>query len=175
MAGNAFVLDDESRNKGKFAKREYIGLDGQFSMASALGLSQLRAEYLFGTQPADRSSSKSPNASTLAIADTYIRNFGGGYVIFVQDLGRLPLSTVLKYDWYDPNTRVAKNDIGLNGTDSADLLQSTFGFGLLWRINDNIRLQAYYEINSNETSQNLSAFAGDIENDVFTLRLQYKF
>ena len=173
MNRNAFVLDNNSDNKGEFAKREYIGFDGQFSIMSALGLSQIRAEYLFGTQPASKSNSKSPNTSALPTADTYLRDFSGGYVIFVQDLGQLPLSAVLKYDWFDPNTKVAKNDVGLNGTTSADLTQNTLGLGMLWRVNNNVRLQAYYEINSNEKTDNLAV--NDIKNDVFTLRLQYKF
>ena len=173
MYGNAFVLDNNSDNKGRFAKREYIGFDGQLSVMSIFGLSQVRAEYLFGTQPATSSNSKSPNSSTPIIADTYIRDFSGGYVIFVQDLGRLPLSAVVKYDWYDPNVKVAKNDVGLNGTGFTDLMQNTLGFGMLWRVNKSIRLQAYYELSSNEKTENPNV--NDIENDVFTLRLQYKF
>ena len=173
MNGNAFVLDNNPDNKGKFAKREYIGFDGQFSIMSAIGLSQIRAEYLFGTQPATSSNSKSPNSSTPIIADTYIRNFSGGYIIFVQDLGQLPLSAVIKYDWYDPNTEIAKNDVGQKGTGSADLSQNTLGLGMLWRVNKNIRVQAYYELNSNEKTESLAV--NDIKSDAFTLRLQYKF
>ena len=173
MSGNEFVLDNNPDNKGKFAKREYVGIDGQFSVMSILGLSQVRAEYLFGAQPGSKGNSKSPNSSTPIVADTYLRNFGGGYVIFVQDLGRLPLSAVVKYDWYDPNTKVDRNNIGLNGTGSADLIQTTLGFGMLWRVNNNIRLQAYYELNNNEKTDNLAV--NDLKNDVFTLRLQYKF
>ena len=175
MKGDAFFLDNNPDNKGKFAKREYIGFDGQFSIMSQIGLSQIRAEYLFGTQPGSKGNSKSPNASTLPVTDTYIRDFSGGYVIFVQDLGQLPLSAVLKYDWYDPNTKISGDAIGLNGTGSADLNQRTFGFGMLWRVNNNVRLQAFYEINKNEKTKNVIAFAEDVKNNVFTLRLQYKF
>ena len=175
MKGDAFFLDNNPDNKGKFAKREYIGFDGQFSIMSQIGLSQIRAEYLFGTQPGSKGNSKSPNASTLPVTDTYIRDFSGGYVIFVQDLGQLPLSAVLKYDWYDPNTKISGDAIGLNGTGSADLNQRTFGFGMLWRVNNNVRLQAFYEINKNEKTKNVTAFAEDVKNNVFTLRLQYKF
>jgi len=175
MNGNVFVRNDTPNNKGEFAKREYIGFEGQFSVINILGLAQIRAEYLFGTQPATHLSSKSPNTSTPIIADTYIRNFSGGYVIFVQDLKQLPFSVVLKYDWYDPNSQTAKDDVGLNGTGATDLAQNTIGFGLLWRASNNIRLQAFYEINNNETSLNLPAFTEDVKNDVFTLRLQYKF
>ena len=178
MDGNTFVLNNNTTNKGKFAKREYVGFDGQFSVMSALGLSQIRAEYLFGTQPASRGNSKSPNASALPTADTYIRNFSGGYVILVQDLGELPFSAVVKYDWYDPNTKVAGENVGLNGTGIADLAQNTLGLGMLWRVNNNIRLQAYYELNSNEKTDNIFPIVSDInnlKNDVFTMRLQYKF
>ena len=175
MDGNIFLLNNDTTNKGKFSKREYIGFDGQFSIMSVIGLSQIRAEYLFGTQPAANSNSKSPNSSTPVVTDTYIRNFSGGYVIFVQDLGKLPLSVVFKYDWYNPNTKVAKNDVGLNGTGMGDLSQSTIGFGMLWRATGNIRLQVFYEINHNEKTENIASVVDGIKNDVFTLRLQYKF
>jgi phosphate-selective porin len=171
MSGTAFVLDGNPDNKGKFAKREYFGFDAQF----IFGMSQLRAEYLFGEQPGLKGNSKSPNASSLPTSDTYIRRFSGGYVIFVQDLGALPLSAVLKYDWYDPNSKVSENEIGLNNTSFGDLAQNTFGFGMLWRATNNIRLQAFYEINQNETSENVAGYTEDRKDNVFTLRLQYQF
>jgi phosphate-selective porin len=170
-----FTLNNHADNKGKFAKREYFGVDAQFSITSILGMSQLRAEYLFGKQPGVLSNSKSPNASTLPTADTYNRHFNGAYVIFVQDLGRLPLSAVLKYDWYDPNTKLSKNEIGINNTSVGDIAQNTFGVGLLWRATNNLRLQAYYEINKNETTENITKYKNDLKDNVFTLRLQYKF
>jgi phosphate-selective porin len=106
------------------------------------------------------------------VEDTYIRKFTGGYVIFVQDVGRLPFSAILKYDWYDPNSKVSGDEIGING--NADLSQNTWGFGALWRINNSFRLQAFYEINQREASTNLSGL-NDRKENVFTLRLQYKF
>lgn len=175
MDGVAFVLNDNPDNKGKFAKREYIGFDVQFGLKSILGATQLRGEYLFGRQPGGASNSKSPNSSSLPATDTYIRDFLGGYVIFVQGIGKLPLSIVLKYDWYNPNTKVAKNETGLNNTGASDVTRNTFGFGALWQINKDIYLQAFYEINKNEISQNLDGYTSDRRDDLFTLRLQYKF
>lgn len=175
MKDKEFVLNNDPSNKGKFAKREYIGFDGQFSIISLLGMTQLRGEYLFGTQPGGDASSKSPNASTLPITDTYIRNFNGGYVILVQDFGTLPVSAVVKYDWYDPNVKTSKNEIGVNGTGKGDVAYNTLGVGLLWRASNSIRLQAYYEFVNNETSKNLSEYSKDLKDNVFTLRLQYKF
>lgn len=175
MDGNSFVLNTQAGNIGKFARREYVGFDAQFGAKSKFGSTQLRAEYLWGTQPGKDSGSKSPNASSLAVNDTYIRHFAGGYAIFVQDLGKLPLAAVLKYDWYDPNTKISGNNIGQNNTGKGDISQTTFGFGMLWNINSSLRLQAYHEINKNETSRNVSAYEKERKDDVFTLRLQYKF
>lgn len=174
MDEKSFVLDS-IENKGKFAKREYFGIDARISIKSVIGTTQLRGEYIMGQQPAAAKSTKSPNASTLPIHDTYIRNFSSWYIMFVQDIWKLPLSVVAKYDVYNPNRKISGNDIGLNGSSSADLAQSTLGLGLLWNATKDICLQAYYEFNKNEKSQNVSGYEKDRKNDVFTLRLQYKF
>lgn len=175
MSGKSFVVDSLASNKGKYAKREYIGVDGQLSIKSTIGTTQLRGEYLFGTQPGNKTGSKSPNDSSLPTKDTYIRNFSGGYVILIQDFGASPISGVLKYDWYDPNTKISKNEIGQNGTDIGDLKYATTGFGLLWRVNNKTHLHAYYELVKNETTQHITGFEKDIKDNGFTFRLQYKF
>ncbi|MDR1682713.1 MAG: hypothetical protein LBS25_04930 [Candidatus Symbiothrix sp.] len=160
----------------RFAKREYAGLDAQFSLINSLtGSTQIRAEYLFGQQPGTAESSKSPNASVLPTGYDFLRNFSGAYVILIQDLGELPFSAVVKYDYYDPNTKLAGDAIGLNNSTKADLSYRTFGFGALWKIDNALRLQAFYEINSNETTANLSDRQNDLKDNTFTLRLQYKF
>lgn len=174
MHDKRFVQNKSGDNLGSYAKRQYVGFDAQISHMSLVGLTQLRAEYLFGQQPGTASSSKSPNSSTLPDHATYIRNFTGGYVMLVQDLGLSPFSVVLKYDWYDPNIKVSKNEVGLNGTGKADALQTTVGVGALWRINNSLRLQAYYEFNDYQSSNNLASLDA-IESNVFTMRLQYKF
>ena len=175
MQDKVFVLNNDAYNKGEFAKREYIGFDGQLNMASHMGMTQLRSEYLLGTQPGSKSNSKSPNASTLSNTDTYIRNFRGGYAMLVQDLGTLPLSGVIKYDFYDPNIKVSKNEIGQNWTEKGDIAYNTIGLGLLWRASNNTRLQAYYELVNNEKLENHSGDKENLKDNVFTLRLQYKF
>lgn len=175
MKGNAFVLNSDVSNKGKFAKREYFGADAQFSLASSAGLTQLRGEYLFGKQPGVKENSKSPNTSTLIATDTYIREFRGGYFMLVQDMGRLPFSAVVKYDWYNPNTKVSSNEIGKNGTAKGDISYNILGLGFLWNTSESLRLQAYYEVVKNETSENVATYSQDRKDNVFTLRLQYKF
>jgi hypothetical protein len=175
MNGKGFESNSGPSAKGRFAKREYAGFDFRLAFAGSWGITQLRAEYLFGQQPGTAGSSKSPNVSVLPATDTYIRNFSGAYVIFVQDLGSLPLSAVLKYDFYDPNTNVSGNEIGNNGTAKTDLRYNTFGFGVLWKISYAFRVQAFYEINRNEKTANVASMTNDLKDNVFTLCLQYKF
>lgn len=173
--GKKFVRNQNTENIGKFAKREYIGFDIQLEAINIVGASQIRAEYLFGQQPGTKTNSKSPNASTLPTHDTYIRNFSGWYAIFIQDVGTLPISAVIKYDMYNPNTKISGNDIGLHESSSGDIAYNTLGFGLLWTIHKNVRLQAFYEFVANEKSENLNGYSENRKDNVFTLRLQYKY
>lgn len=173
--GNGFSLNSEETNIGQFAKREYLGVDFQLNISSKIGLTKLTSEYLFGTQPGGMNDSKSPNSSALPTSDVYIRNFQGGYAMLVQDFGLLPISAIVKYDWYDPNIKVNENDIGTNNTHAGDISFHTLGLGLQWRIDNNFRLTSYYEIVKNEVSENLEGYESDRKDNVFTLRLQYKF
>lgn len=61
-------------------------------------------------------------------------------------------SIVLKYDWYDPNTKVAGTKIGIAASKAgkADIAYSTLGLGYMYRMNNNIRLTAYYDLVTNE-------------------------
>ncbi|MHB9055843.1 MAG: hypothetical protein ACYC2P_06785 [Paludibacteraceae bacterium] len=184
MKDGGFTVNIDASNVGRFAKREYFGFDGQFSFESMLGMSQLRGEYVWGTQPGSSSNTASPNRAAIpsasAVYDTYLRPISGWYAIWVQDLGQIPFSAVVKYDVYDPNTLVSENGIGSvvaagASTGSADLKYSTLGFGLLWRISQSLRLQSYFEFVKNETTSSIEAFSKDQKDNVFTMRLQYKF
>lgn len=67
------------------------------------------------------------------------------------------------------------NEIGKGNSSGADLAYTTFGAGLLWKITGNIRMQAHYDMVSNEVSSALAGYEKDRKDNVFTLRLQYKF
>ncbi|MCD8270769.1 MAG: hypothetical protein LUD46_21640 [Parabacteroides sp.] len=180
MDGKRFIKVDKGE-AGTYMKREYIGMDAQFSFFNALGKTSLRAEGLLGTQPGIAGSSKSPNTGTrpenLPENALYKRPFIGYFFYLVQDFGVSPFSAVFKYDVYDPNTKVKGDEIGVEGsyTSKTDLAMSTFGLGALYRFNKNIRVQAYYEFNFNEKSVLVKGYNEDRKDNVFTLRLQYKF
>lgn len=174
MEGNTFVGNTNASNIGKFAKREYYGADLQISFAGTLGKTKLLGEYLFGQQPGTPAGTVRPIAPSPA-NDTYIRNFRGGYVLFTQYIGKSPFAVVVKYDWYDPNTDVSGDNIGLNETSATDLSRSTWGTGILWDINKALRLQAYYDFKDNEKTSSIGGMNENRDDDVFTFRLQYKF
>lgn len=177
ILGDAFVLNNAATNKGGFAKREYFGVDAQLSVETPAGMTQIRAEWVGGTQPGTIASSSSPNRSALPTADdTYLRSVNGWYAILVQDLGSLPVSAVLKYELYDPNSAVAGDRIGAAAsTGSADIQYTTLGVGAFWRVNSNVRLSAHYELTTNELTANVSKYMQDLKDNVLTVRLQYKF
>ncbi len=78
-------------------------------------------------------------------------DFNGGYVMLVHYLGRTPMALVGKYDWFAPETT----------------RRETIGFGMFINLNPGIRLTGYYELTENK--------GDDLDDNVFTLRLQYKF
>ena len=190
MKNKQFILDSKSRNNiGRLAKRQYIGFDLQYSLMTSFGLTQLRGEYLFGEHPGNASGAYSFGLNDIQNDPVYMRKISGGYILFVQDLGQLPISAIVKYDWYNPNTGVSGNNIAVTDskTGRGDIQMSNLGLGLMWRINPALRLTSYYDIVSNETTENLKdtrntndqitkyGYESNRKDNVFTLRLQYKF
>jgi phosphate-selective porin len=183
------LVDSTSSNKYAFAKRQYLGFDAQFSLQSPIGFTIVRGEYLMGKQPGAKGSSTSIASGTAPDYDTYNREFSGGYVYFIQGIGQTKNQLVVKYDWYDPNTKVkgseiaSKSEAGKStGLGTADIKFSTLGLGWNYRFNSQIKFMAYYEIVKNEKTA-LSAVGtngttnttNDLKDNVLTLRVQYKF
>lgn len=186
MNGDVFAAQPDSGKVGDKAKREYFGFDGQVSFQSAIGLTQIRGEYIMGTQPAYKTLSTTSITNGLpATDDIYIRNFNGGYVYFIQSILNTKNELVVKYDWYDPNTKISGDKIGVakSNTGKVDIKYSTIGLGWNYYWNSNVKLTAFYEIVTNEKTSALataktsgiSSFAKNQKDNVLTLRLQYKF
>ncbi|MDR1679877.1 MAG: hypothetical protein LBR81_08915 [Prevotellaceae bacterium] len=184
MKNDAWVLDSSNPdNIGSYAKRQYIGFDLQFSAMTVAGLTQLRGEYIVGEHAGTVDKAYDFKPTSLPTTDTYMRKLSGGYVLLAQDLGATPFTIVAKYDCYDPNTQISGNDIAGAG----EITKSTIGLGAIWRINNALKLTAYYDIVKNETTDKLPdtkdidgkitkyGYEGDRKDNVFTLRLQYKF
>lgn len=178
---NANKFELQTKEYGSRLKREYIGFDGQFTVENPLGMTTLRGEYIFGTQPAKEGSD--PNASTSIKTnvapnyDTYVRNFSGFYVYFVQNILHTRHSFVAKYDTYDPNTKISGTNLtsaGESNLSVADIKFNTLGLGWIYRYDNNLKFIVYYDMVNNESTQ-IAPYTKDKKDNVLTARIQYKF
>jgi hypothetical protein len=210
---DGFVLDVKKADNAKAtdwltrkaAKREYIGADAQVSIDWLIGITTLRAEYIQGEQPsisgvASATPYGSPSATTSPSAavtgDIYKRNFNGAYFYFLQNILQTPFQLIVKYDWYDPNTDIEGDAIGktvknsstntYKATNVTDIKYTTLGLGLAYRWDANVKITAYYDMVTNETTNastitagvttfNIPGYQKDLHDNVFTLRAQVKF
>jgi len=165
-----FALQDTLTALGEQAERQYLGADVQIGFDAGIGNTTLRGEFITGTQPGTASSSESPKTAILPASDTYIRSFNAGIFYFIQNLGKSNLQAVVKYDFFDPNSNAEGDGIANDG----DVKYSTWGFGLnyFWK---NLTFTAYYDKIENETTASIAKFNGDLDDNVLTLRIQYKF
>lgn len=171
--------------------RKVYGLDGQmYYDIPVIGGTSLRFEYEWGTMPTT-AGSNSPYVPTTAIGPNsgaaigapvlWNRNVAGWYLTWVQNLGSV-VQGVVRYDYFDPNTDAAKDDIGRPGTNltAADVAFSTIGFGGIYHFSGNLKLSAYYDVVNNEkvnakAAGGLAPYVNDLNDNIFTFRAQVKF
>ena len=176
-AGNGdkiFGVDSSLNNVGEIAPRHYYGADIQIALKHAWGQTEWKAEYWKGKQPGTANSTTNPG--TLPAVATYRRNFDGAFFYFLQNIINQKNQLLLKYDWYDPNVKVSKQEIGKANTNltAADIKFSTLGIGYAYYFNNNIKTILYYEFVRNERTQ-LSNYTSDQKDNVFTWRFQFRF
>jgi hypothetical protein len=180
-AANAqFVGDSLPGNVGKLAPRRYYGADAQLKIPNRKGFTEFRAEYIGGFQTATATTSETPgsypvSSTTSAIQPLYVRPFNGAYFYYLQHLGLDWLQLVLKYDWYDPNTAVkGKQVIATKGFTAADVKYSTFSAGFMVYMNAHVKTFIFHDWITNE-STSMAGYTTDIKDNVFTLRVQFRF
>lgn len=161
------------------AKRQYAGADVQLRIPNGKkGFTEFRAEYIRGLQTGTSSSSETPSSLTNTAGipvPLYTRPFDAAYFYFLQSLGSPRHQLVLKYDWYDPNTSVSGGDIvAAKGFSGADVRFDTFGGGYIWYASPNLKATLWYDHITNETT-GVPGFTGDVKDNLFTARLQYRF
>ncbi len=176
--GWRFRSDSTAANLGSIAPRRYYGADVQLIIPNGVGQSELRAEYISGLQSGTATSSVTPGTYPLdgsLEAPLYTRNFNGAYFYYLQHLGSWKHQMILKYDWYDPNTRVDGNELtAASGFTDADMLFHTVGGGYMYYFNANLKAVLWYEHPMNEHTQ-LPGYEEDLKDGVLTLRAQFTF
>ena len=169
-----FDVDSSISNIGKIDPRHYYGADIQIKLNHGWGSTEWRAEYWMGKQPGTLTSSSNPG--TLPLVPVYRRDFNGGFFYFLQNIVNAKHQLLLKYDWYDPNTKVNENKIGSTGTNFSptDISYSTIGIGYAHYYSDHIKFVLYYDIVKNKSTQ-LSGYATDLKDNILTCRMQFRF
>ena len=169
-------VDSSAGNIGKLSERRYFGADLQLKIKNRKGYTQLRAELIAGKQSSTAANPETPTALLTGNDGFYTRNFSGAYFYFLQNIFSEKHQLIIKYDWYDGNSQVKKTEIGAPGTGftPADIRYNTLGMGYLSYLSDNIKLVLYYARVTNEKTL-LSGYTGDLKDDVFTCRLQFRF
>lgn len=182
MASNGdkvFVVDSSVSNLGRSSPRHYYGADVQVKLKHGWGETEWRAEYWFGTQPGTSGSTSNPGTlpnSNGNPVPTYVRHYDGAFFHFLQNIINPRHQLLLKYDWYDPNIKVEKMEIGKTATNltTADVKFHTLGVGYIYHINPQTKLILYYDWVRNESTQ-LSGYTADLLDNVLTFRLQFRF
>jgi len=168
------VWTGEAGNKWKDIDRQYMGGDVQlyYGNIPVLGGITVRGEYIQGQQPAGKSSSQSNKSDLTTSSAVYLRNFSGYYAMAVLNIDPINCQLVGKYDAYDPNTDVTGADV----KSTTEMSYATLGGGLIYHWDENVKLIAYYDQVKNEEKTGVAApFNKDVNDNVFTLRIQYKF
>jgi hypothetical protein len=174
-----FIVDSSESNLGKSSPRHYYGGDMQIKLNHGWGATEWRAEYWFGTQPGTINSTANPGSlpsSGTVPLPTYVRHFNGAFFYFLQNIINPKHQLLVKYDWYDPNIKVKGNEIGISGshTGPADIRYNTLGMGYVYYLNSQIKLILYYDWVKNESTQ-LAGYNFDLDDNILTLRLQFRF
>lgn len=170
------VVDSSLNNLGRNAPRRYYGADAQLKIKNRVGFTEFRAEFIGGKHAVLTNSNETPTALLSGNDGFHIRNFNGAYFYFLQHLFSTQHQLLFKFDWFDPNTKVAKNEIGAINSNftAANIKYSTLGLGYINYISDNAKLTLYYAKVWNEKTL-LNGFTKDVNDDVFTCRLQFRF
>lgn len=147
---------------GDAVKRNWIG--GEFQLfADLLGGMSLKGEYIAGKNASIGYSPVAASGTTAALPGVanFQNNFSGYYLYLIKNIGKKN-QIAFRYDYYDPNTDIAGDEIGVKGftsTDAtlksktsgkSDIAITTYSLALHHYFDDNIRVTLGYDIVQNE-------------------------
>jgi phosphate-selective porin len=159
-------LATDSVALGTYLDKHWVG--GEFQLfADVLGGLSLKGEYMAGVNNSVSSSLLTATIAQKLGDPNKVRNFSGYYVYLIKNIGAKN-QLVLKYDYYDPNTKAA----GDNLPSVSELNYRTFTTAWQYYLNDNIRISLQYEMPKNETN---TAVPDDLQDNQLTIRVQAKF
>ncbi|MBR1774183.1 MAG: hypothetical protein IJ759_01530 [Bacteroidales bacterium] len=153
--------------------RFYYGVDAQIKFPTSMGSSEIKTEWVLGTQPSQVNSFRSPDNNEYDPTNPFNieREFFGGYIYYFQDLWQSPFRLLLKYTLMNPNTEADKKFY----LSSTDITYQTFGIGCQWNITKGLRFTTMFNVNLNEKSDKMPSYSYDRKDNHLIMRLQYEF
>ena len=142
----------------KYMDKQWAGAEMQVYFDFLGGMS-LKGEYIQGKN------AYNVVGGGTAATPYKMRNFSGYYAYLIKNIGKKN-QAVIRYDYFDPNTKVSGQNAG------SEVYYKTFNFAWQYYLNENIRITLNYAKPTNEITQTITK---DLSDDVFTLRFQAKF
>jgi phosphate-selective porin len=155
---------DSLKHVWSYMDKNWIGGEIQI-FADVLGGTALKAEFMSGLNSTPSSvATGSTRAQMLAAPGSY-NNFSGYYLYLIKNIG--PKNQfVVRYDYYDPNTKLSGDAAGNS------IYYKTWDIAWQYYLNDFIRISMQYEMPKNEIN---ASNPTDKKDNMFSLRLQAKF
>jgi opacity protein-like surface antigen len=98
------------------------------------------------------------------------------FLLLLHRIGTSRTQLGMKYDTYDPNTKVSGSGLGTvnSGFTPADIRYATLGAGFIRQVTANMKVVGWYEWVRNEETM-LNGYTSDLKDNVLTVRVQYRF
>jgi phosphate-selective porin len=153
---------DSLNNVWRYLNKNWYG--GEIRIyADVLGGTSLKAEYMSGINSV-ASTTTGTRAQQIASPNLY-NNFTGYYIYLIKNIGPKN-QAVVRYDYYDPNNKLAGDAAGNS------IYYKTWTLAWQYYLNDWIRITLNYIMPKNEIN---ALNPTDKKDNVFTVRLQAKF
>ena len=165
-------LDSTSYKAGDYLPKQWMGGEIQI-FADILGGMALKGEYVQGINSLSSSTNQDSKAALAARrADpTKLRHFSGYYLYLIKNIGRKD-QFVLKYDFYDPNTKLSGDAA------KGDVSWKTYTVAWQHYLNDHIRISLQYEMPEYEANASRPGDYKDLTGvygNTLGVRIQAKF
>lgn len=149
---------------GTYLDKKWAGGEIQI-FADILGGLAIKGEYMAGVNNTASAILLTGTIAQKKADPNKVRDFSGYYIYLIKNIGTKN-QFVVRYDYYDPNTKV-KGDAADN-----ELFYRTLTTSWQYYLNDNIRITLQYEMPHNETNATNPA---DLKDNTFAVRFQAKF
>jgi hypothetical protein len=155
---------DSLNNAWRYLDKHWTG--GEIRIyADVLGGMSIKGEYVAGINSVASTVASTATMAQKKASPNLYNNFAGCYITLVKNIGAKN-QAVVRYDYYDPNTKLSGDAAG------NAIYYKTWAFAWQYYLNDNIRLTAQYTMPKNETN---ASNPSDIKDNLFTIRVQAKF